>query len=34
MVPARERGDVLRWHRSLARDWYLFREIGGEHLLR
>src|SRR5206468_1184529 len=29
IVSARERGDVLRWHRPLETDWYLFREIGG-----
>ncbi len=25
----RRRGEVLRWHRPLDGDWYLFREVGG-----
>ena len=25
----RRRGEVLRWHRPLGGDWYLFREVGG-----
>jgi hypothetical protein len=26
----RRRGEVLRWHRPLSGNWYLFREIGGQ----
>ncbi|MBI5709381.1 MAG: hypothetical protein HZC42_03630 [Candidatus Eisenbacteria bacterium] len=27
-VRPRRRGEVLRWHRPLEGDWYLFREVG------
>lgn len=28
LVPPRRRGEVLRWHRPLEGDWYLYREVG------